>query len=106
MTKVKENIAPNFQECEYLILQVINQAIKDYEHYRNRTKEEDKEIFESARDFLFEDSYYFYWGDQQVNLSYLCSLIDIDINWLRNKIIERLEIKMNSSGIVLPKRRF
>jgi hypothetical protein len=102
----KEYDPPNIQECHYLILQVINQAIKDYEHYRNKTREDDKAIFESARAFLFDDDYCFDWGDHQVNLDYLCSLIDIEIGWLRNKIVEKLEVQMLPDGRIVPKRRY
>jgi hypothetical protein len=97
---------PNVQECHYLILQVINQAIKDYEHFRNKTREDDKAIFESANAFLFDNNYTFDWGDHEVNLEYLCSIINIEIEWLRNKIVEKLEVVMLTDGRVVPKRRF
>jgi len=102
----EEDGTPNIQECHYLILQVINQAIKDYEHYKGKPRDEDKAIFHSANAFLFDDEYFFHWGDQEINLDYLCSIISIEIEWLRNKIIEKLEIEMLTNGIVIPKRRY
>jgi hypothetical protein len=102
----EESSTPNAQECYYLILQVISQAIKDYEHYKYKTREEDIAIFDSANSFLFDDAYMFYWGDDEINLDYLCSLINIEISWLRNKIVEKLEVEMNTDGVVSPKWRY
>lgn len=99
--------APNIQECKFIILQMIYQAIKDYEHFRYKTKQEEQLIFQTAQHFLFDDEYNINWGDHEVNLEALCSIIETDVNWLRNKIAIRLDTKfLPISGVVVQEKRY
>jgi hypothetical protein len=105
-SKIKINdIAPDIQECKLIILQMIGQAIKDYEYYRDKEKPEDKEIFDSAKGLLFKDSYFIDWGDEVLNLRKLCEVIDIDIDWLRNQVVKKLDIAWDANlGVLIPER--
>lgn len=99
--------APDLQECKLIILHVIKQAIKDYEHYREKQGgEEEQFIYETARDFLFDDDYMVQWGDTEMCLRQFCDILDIDIDWLRNKVVQKFDIKFLKDGRIVPKRKF
>jgi len=97
---------PDLQECKIVILHVINQAIKDYQHFREKDKLEDIEIYESAKGFLFDDEYVFAWGEEDINLRRLCDAIELDLDWLRNQVVKRFDLKFNLDGTIIPDRRY
>lgn len=101
-----DRTAPDIQECRLIILHTINQAVKDYENFREKTKPEDREIFETADGFLFDDNYLVDWGDRPVGLRKLCDHIEIDLDWLRNQIVKRLDIEFLPDGTVVPDRMY
>lgn len=97
---------PDEQECKIIILRTINQAIKDYEFYKDKKGEEEEEIFWTAKGFLFEDSYMIFWGDYLVNLRVLCDYADINVDWVRNLIVKKLDLKFNIDGTLVPDRTY
>lgn len=103
----EESIAPDEQECRIIILQVILQAVKDYEYFRNKTDPEDLEIFYTAEGFIFDDNYVVDWGGIDMNLAKFCDYIDVDIDWVRNQIIKKLDLEWRpTQGILIPAKEF
>ena len=100
-------IAPDIQECKLILLYVIAQAVRDYEIYKKKTSEEDREIYLTDEGFIFDDNYSIDWGDEVLTLNNICDLIDIDIDWLRNQVGNKNNLKwMSKQGILLPKERY
>lgn len=97
---------PDLQECKLIFLHLINQAVKDYEHFRNKTGEEDRFNFETAEGFLFDPAYTIQWGDLEVSLEDFCMVLDMDPNWFRNKITKKLDLEFQEHGVLTPTRRF
>jgi hypothetical protein len=79
---------PEEDECRKIILEVIKQAVRDYQNLANTKDTKEKEIFEETIDFLFDDEYYFFWGDKEIKLKDLLEIIGIDLIYFREKILE------------------
>ena len=100
---------PDEEETRFLILRVIEQAVKDYEFYRDKTKEEDRFIYETARDFIFDDSYMMQWGPDETDVitpEQLCEAAGIEIAYLRNKVAKKLSPKLQKDGTFVPDKRY
>ena len=69
-----------------LIIAVLHQAIKDYLYVANAATQCSKV---TAHGFLFNDEYRVDWGDKVMSPSELLGEADIDISWLRDKIIAK-----------------
>lgn len=98
--------APNQEQVHYLILKIIEQAVKDYEFYKDKTKEEDIFIYETARDFIFDDAYLVQWGDEELSPAQLCDIVEIEIAYLRKQVASRLDPKLQSDGTFVPDKRY
>jgi len=94
----------NHEEACFLLLKVIEQAIRDYcllpwsnIPYRQLN-------WETARDFIFDDNYFIDWGEDQLNLGMICEILacseksQIDVDWIRRKTKERYEEELEKRG--------
>lgn len=97
---------PKLDECKSLLLHVVKQAVDDYQSYKDKTRDDHREIWVTASGFIFDDDYYINWGDRQLNLEQICDFIGLEVSWVRNKISQQLEVKLKSDGLVAPARRF
>lgn len=75
-------------ECKYLILKVVEQAIKDYLRLEKSVLPNEEKYYQKACQFLFDDEYYIQYGNSEKNLEELLDLVDIDISWLRRKVVK------------------
>lgn len=102
---------PEIDECRNILLHVVKQAIDDVQDYRFKTKLEHVEIYQSAHSFLFDDDYFIDWGDNEdgsfteLNLEQICELLNLDIDWIRQKISEQIEVELKKDGVVAIKRK-
>lgn len=97
---------PQLDECKSLLLHVVKQAVDDYQSFKNKTREDHQEIWMTASGFIFDDDYYINWGEQQINLDQICDVLGLEVNWVRNKISQQLEVKLKNDGLVAPMRKF
>lgn len=82
---------PNIQECKFLFLKMIDQAIRDIIIFDKSSAEEEKIIAQEARDFLFDEEYTIKWGDLYLSLENILDILDIEVEYFRQKIQQRLE---------------
>lgn len=87
---------PDIEECKFLLLKIIEQAVRDYVSFADSTEPELIEICQEARDFIFQDDYYIDWGERELNLQIIMDILDIDIEWFRKKTREKLLRKENN----------
>jgi hypothetical protein len=76
---------PNPQEIKIIFLKLIEQAIRDYTSLEEVDLIAAQELWESARDFLFDDDYYMNWGEREINLEMIAEILDIELDWLRDQ---------------------
>ncbi len=74
---------PNDQEARFLLLKVVEQAMNDYVNLEGSEIPYADLLWESARDFIYDDSYWIYWGDMELSLEDILDILEIDIQWVR-----------------------
>ena len=81
-------------ECQYVILKIINQAVHDYLTLYNSANIVDKNYYDIACKFLFDDNYKINYGGKYKSLHDLLLLVSINIDWLRKAVIKRMQVKI------------
>jgi hypothetical protein len=89
---------PNEEECKFLLLKVVEQAVRDYVSLYKFTDNKSKENWESAVDFLFDDSYCINWGDEVIGLIEILEELDLDIKWFRDRTTRKFEEVNDKEG--------
>jgi hypothetical protein len=92
------DFVPDVEECRILMLKVLEQAIRDYMSLQNSELPNDREAWESARDFLYDDEYRLKWGDMEISTEEYLDIIDLDINWVRDQTTKKLKSKDEQNG--------
>jgi hypothetical protein len=94
----------DYEECCFILLKVVEQAIRDYcllpwSHIPYK-----QEHWETARDFIFDDNYEIDWGNITLSLGNICEILafseqsKIDIDWIRRKTKEKYETEKKKRG--------
>lgn len=97
MNEESEEYTLNYEECCFLLLKVVEQAIRDYSLLEYSNLPYKDFYWQTARDFLFDDDYFLDWGDLKLNLGRICEILNyseksfLDIDWVRRKTKERYE---------------
>ena len=76
---------PDEEQCRLLMLKVLEQAVRDYCTLIDSEIVNDKESWENARAFIFDDDYYFRWGDWELNLESFLDILNLEIDWVREQ---------------------
>ena len=84
---------PFVDECKRIILEVAEQAVKDYISF-SRLSEEEQEFnydLRTAEQFIFEEAYQIDWGDEVRSPRDLLQMANVEIDWLRRSVNERMD---------------
>jgi len=92
---------PHIDECRYLILKIIEQAVRDFISLEDSTAPIDQNHYETACSFIFDNDYVIDYGDEQKTITDLLDIVDIDIDWLRAKTMATKKRKL----VIIKKRR-
>jgi recombination protein RecA len=72
---------PEQEQCRFLMLKVLEQAVRDYISMYNSSTQSEREAWEEARDFIFDDEYRFMWGNMELSTEEFLDILDIDIEY-------------------------
>ena len=89
-----DNPPPYPDEGRCLILRTVLQAKKDLINFIDAQTPKQKEDWQTAYDFLFNDEYYVDWYDDPLRLEDLLDILDINIDWMRRIARRDLEEKL------------
>lgn len=81
---------PNLEECRLVLLKIIEQAKRDLINYADATLSVKREIWEEARQFLFDDDYLIMWGDQEMSLQHIGQILGLEVQWMREKLVKEI----------------
>lgn len=84
---------PDEEQCRILMLKVLEQAVRDYCSLSDSHSSLDKETFEQARAFLFDDDYHFMWGDWELTLESFLDILNLDVEWIRRQTAKQLRMR-------------
>ena len=79
---------PYIDECKNLIAKMVKQTFRDYCNLYHSTRLVDREIFQEAKDFIFDNTYVTNWGGKERNLQDFLDIIGVEIEWFRVKVEE------------------
>jgi len=85
----------NYEEACFVLMKVVEQAIRDYCFLEWANIPYKKWHWETAKDFIFEDDYFIAWGDLELTLGNICEILAytekscIDVDWIRRKAKEK-----------------
>lgn len=82
---------PTPERCRFLILKILEQAVREYCALINSTVPSEQASWELARDFLFDDDYRFIWGDHEISLEVFLGYADLEVDWVREQTQKRLK---------------
>lgn len=87
-------------ECHILLLKVILCAARDVinSSLLKSKKELTKEIWETARNFLFNPKYYIQWGNEESTLEELLDKSGLETRWVRKKIEDIIKDRVKNKG--------
>lgn len=86
------------EEARYLLLKVIEQAVRDYTTMYNPKTPSERVLWESAQDFIYDDEYRVMWGDLELNLEEMLDILDIDIHWFREQTTKKFEGRLKDDS--------
>jgi hypothetical protein len=78
---------PTPDECKYLILKVIEQAVRDYLSLEKTNTPIEKLYYETACEFLFDDDYIVEFGGANKTLRDFLDILDISLDWFRERVM-------------------
>jgi hypothetical protein len=85
---LSNNLTPNLDECRLLIFKIIEQSIRDYLSLKGSSAPIEQEYYHTACEFLFNNNYYIDYGGIDLNLEDFLNILNIDLQWFREKIIK------------------
>lgn len=77
---------PPEDECRFLLLKILEQAIRDYINLQNSSILLEKFYFQTAEGILFDDDYRINYGGHDMSLSDILHAINIEQEWFRDKV--------------------
>lgn len=75
-------------EARYLILKIVEQAIRDFISLSKSSIPIERGYYETACGFLFDDEYRIDYGDEEKSLKELLEIIDIQLDWFREHVVK------------------
>jgi hypothetical protein len=82
---------PDEDQCRFIILKVLEQAVRDFTSLADSFLPHDKEVWQEAKDFLFDNEYKLLWGDWELTTEEFLQLVDLDIEWVREQSLKKLK---------------
>jgi len=74
---------PDGEECRFLLLKVVEQAVRDYLSLARAVFTNEIEIWHEAKEFIYDNSYLINWGDMVLSLEDILDILDLDASYFR-----------------------
>ncbi len=68
---------------------MVKQVFRDYCNFYDSKSLIGLDIFNEAQAFIFDQDYFVCWGEKERNLQDFLDILNIDIDWFRNKAEEK-----------------
>lgn len=92
----RDDYSVNEDECRYLLLKIVEQAVRDFINLEHSTAPIDQYFYETAVDFLFNDEYRIQWGELTIGLEHIMEYMGLELEWAREKALLAKERKLAS----------
>jgi hypothetical protein len=88
-----DSYTPNIEECRFLILKVVEQTVRDFLTLFGSDLTSEQILWHTAVGFIFDNDYRLHWGELEVAPEDLLAVVDVDMEYFRDKMRERFEEK-------------
>jgi hypothetical protein len=82
---------PDSDQCRYLVLKVLEQAVRDYVSLSESEIPNEQATWEEAKGFLYDDEYHLVWGTLELTTEQFLDLVDLDISWVREQTMKKFK---------------
>ena len=89
---------PDIEECRFLLMKIIVQAVRDYCSLANAELPSDRTLWEETKGFLFDDEYRIMWGNTELSFEDILDILSLDIAWFREQTQKKFKAKDNENG--------
>jgi hypothetical protein len=79
---------PSLDECRFLILKIIEQSVRDFISLEHASSSSEKEYYQTACQFLFNNRYRIDYGGEEKSLRDMLDLLDIEVEWFREQVVK------------------
>lgn len=87
---------PHIDECRYLILKIIEQAVRDYLSLQYSNAPIEQSYYDTACQFLFDDGYTIDYGETEKTLNDLLDVLGLELDWFRERVVKLKDRKIRS----------
>ncbi len=84
---------PQHDECKFLLMKVVEQAVRDFINLEFSTIPIEKVYYESATGFLFDTDYRIDYGGHEMSFSDVLDCLDMEAIWFREQVSKLKERK-------------
>lgn len=84
---------PHDDECRYLLIKMVEQAVRDFINLEFSKVPIEKTYYETAVGFLFDDNYRIDYGGQELSFSDVLDCLDMEVIWFRERVVKLKERK-------------
>lgn len=86
-----EDTLPSSKECKFLLLKVIEQAVRDFLSMHNARFDNERETWRNARSFIYDEEYRLSWGNYNFSLEDMLNILDLDVDYFRETATRRFK---------------
>jgi len=86
----------NIEEARFILLKIVEQAIRDYVSLFNSELATEQQYWETAKDFIFDDEYTIAWGEVDLTFESVLNILDLDVSWVRKETREKFKERYGS----------
>ena len=94
---VLERTCPHLDECKRLIAEMIKQAVRDLYNFEEAVLPAERELYNTAVDFIFDDECFVDWGGKERCLRDFLDILDLQIDWFREQVLLGRRTKKQTS---------
>lgn len=92
------NYRPEPEQCRFLMLKVLEQAVRDYCALVDSELPNERLLWKMARDFIYDDEYLIQWGEWELNITEFLNILDIDVDWAREQCTKKFLDKQSNKA--------
>ncbi len=91
-----EYFVPQQDECQFLLMKVVEQSVRDYINLEHSTIPIEQQYHTTATGFIFDDDYRIDCGGLIMSFEDVLSTLNSEVDWFRQKVRRLKETKKRS----------
>ena len=93
-------------DCRFLLLKMVEQAVRDYLVLSSSIAPIERYHFTSAEAFIFDEDYLIKYGEYELALHDILGILNIEADWFRNRVLKLKDMKVKDITLKLKSRKY